>query len=155
MQTSGIPTWYELLIGSSSFASSILISTLYCTGTISFLRVWVAWLCITGKPKTAFLTKKVESLRRYQSFCVHSSLPDSTMVHALAQGWAQGARVTEPEIFHQAHKTVPQRLASGFMGDCSPRGLAIGNILSKLILYFVLAYALCATSYQIIYIYIY
>ena len=55
----------------------------------------------------------------------------------------------DTEIFHQAHKTVPQRLASGFMGDCSPRGLAIGNILSKLILYFVLAYALCATSYQI------
>ena len=57
--------------------------------------------------------------------------------------------MNDTEIFHQAHKTVPQRLASGFMGDCSPRGLAIGNILSKLILNFVLAYALCATSYQI------
>jgi hypothetical protein len=23
-----------------------------------FLRIWDAWLCITGKPKTAFLTRK-------------------------------------------------------------------------------------------------
>ena len=44
---------------------------------------------------------------------------------------------------------VPQRLASGFMRDCSPQGAHNWKHLSKLILYFVLAYALCATSYQI------
>ena len=44
---------------------------------------------------------------------------------------------------------VPQRLASGFMRDYSQRELIRGNTMSNLILYFVLAYALCATSYQI------
>ena len=38
-------------------------------------------------------SQKVESLRRYQSFCVHTLCPSTLLIHGLAQGWARARRL--------------------------------------------------------------
>lgn len=104
-QTSGIPTlvkncWNH---SSSSFAPSIWFTNCIVTGTLTFYFESLG--CLTmykGKPKTSFLTRKWKSLRRYQSFCVHSSIPDSTYGSWPGSRLSTGT-VTNTQIFHHAH----------------------------------------------------
>ena len=90
-------------VSSSSSVPSIRFESCIRPRHVIFEREMGCLALYSRQAQDNISSQKVESLRRYQSFCVHTLCHSTHLIHGLAQGWAQARRLQRRPSRERVH----------------------------------------------------